>query len=111
MPTVSVGNSTIPYTVRRSARARRLRLVVRPGKVEIVAPVKLADRRIDEFVQAKRRWLYDKTEALRERALVAVPERFVSGAKVLFRGRFLRLRVESVAGGEPSLRYASACAE
>lgn len=108
MPSVSVGNSTIPYEIRRSARAKRLRLVVLPGKVEVVAPRGVGARRIERFVDAKRRWLYDRTEALREQALVATPQRFVSGAKVLFRGRFLRLRVEPVDDAEASLRYASA---
>ncbi len=108
MPSVTVGNSTIPYQVRRSARAKRLRLVVTPGRVEVVAPLRLEDGRIEAFVHSKRRWLYDKTEALRERALVAIPQRFVSGAKVLFRGRFLRLRVEPSEDSEPSLRYANA---
>lgn len=108
MPAVTVGNATIPYRVRRSARAKRLRLVVRPGLVEVVAPARADDARIGAFVDSKRRWLYDKTEALREQALVAVPERFVSGAKVLFRGRFLRLRVEPANVNRVELRYATA---
>ena len=104
---VQVGETVIPYQVRRSARAKRLRLVVRPGKVEVVVPRRVGDARVRAFVDAKRWWLYEKTEALRERSLVAVPPRFVSGAKVLFRGRFLRLRVEPAGLPRPRLRFAT----
>ncbi len=108
MPSVTVGDTSIPYTIRRSPRARRLRLVVAPGRVEVVAPSRLSARQIEAFVHAKRRWLHEKTRALRERALDSMPERYVSGTSILFRGRFRRLWVDSAATTEPSLRYASA---
>lgn len=107
MPTVTVGNTAIPYRVRHSLRAKRLRLVVTPGQVEVVAPANTRDARIQAFVGSKRRWLYDKTEALRKNPLGAMPQRFVTGAKVLFRGRLLKLRIEPADGDEASLRYAT----
>ncbi len=108
MPTVTVGDVAIPYTIRRSARARRLRLVVTPGLVELVAPARAREARIRAFVDSRRHWIRDKTEALRNRSFEPLPPRFVDGAKVLFRGRHLSLRVEPVDGGEAALRHASA---
>ena len=105
---VRIGETLILYQVRRSARAKRLRLVVAPGKVEVVVPRRVGDASVEAFVHSRRRWLLEKTEALRERSLAAVPQRFVSGAKVLFRGRFLGLRVKATGGRRARMRYATA---
>lgn len=108
MPMLAVENTAIPYEIRRSARAKRMRISVRPGRVGVIAPWFTLRRTIVAFVESKRHWIYEKTKLLRKRALVATPQRFVSGAKVLFRGRFLRLRVESTDGGKAGLRFANA---
>ena len=85
MPVVAVGNTAIPYEIKRSSRAKRMRIAVRPGRVDVIAPRFARRVKIEAFVESKRRWIYEKTEALREQELVATPQRFVSGAKVLFR--------------------------
>lgn len=108
MPTVTVGDTAIRYELRRSLRARRLRLVVAPGRVEVVAPRRMREARIREFVDSRRHWLYEKTRALRERSLESLPPRFVDGARVLFRGRFLKLHVDEADVRRAGLRYASA---
>ncbi len=94
MPMLAVGNTAIPYEIKRSPRAKRMRITVRSGRVKVVAPRLTLKRTIVAFVESKRHWIRKKTEALRERELAATPQRFVSGAKVLFRGRFLRLWVQ-----------------
>ena len=108
MPVVRIGETEIPYAVRRSDRARRLRLVVEPRGAEVVAPRRAPEREIHRFVERKHAWLFEKTALVRERALDVLPDRFVSGAKVGFRGRRLRLRVEPGDVEEPVLRYATA---
>ena len=108
MPTVTVDGTAIHYDLRRSQRARRMRLVVAPGRVEVVVPRRTREARVRAFVESRRHWLREKTEALRQRALEALPPRFVDGARILFRGRYLRLRVEPADLGRASLRYASA---
>src|SRR3954466_15752900 len=45
------------YTVRRSDRARRLRIVVAPEGVEVVLPRRMALRHAEEFVAEKRPWI------------------------------------------------------
>ena len=108
MPTVTVGDTAIRYELRRSPRARRLRLVVAPGRVEGGAPRRTREARIREFVDSRRHWLYEKTRALRERSLEPLPPRFVGGAGLLFRGRRLKLHVEEADVRRANLRYASA---
>jgi predicted metal-dependent hydrolase len=103
---VTVGETTIDCHLRRSAKARRLRLVVTPGRVELVAPVAVEERLIREFVDTRRRWLYDKTRRLRDRVLDPLPARFIDGAEILLHGRPLRLRVVIVDRQRASLRHA-----
>lgn len=45
------------YTIRRSARSSRLRILVSDNKVEAVAPPKLAEQKIHQFVVAKQAWI------------------------------------------------------
>jgi predicted metal-dependent hydrolase len=110
MPNLKVGRDTIPYEIKHSSRAKRLRITVRPEEVRVIAPRFTLRRDIVAFVESKSHWIYEKTLALRERRLVAIPGRFVSGAKVLFRGRFLRLWVEATRSCQStnSLRFANA---
>jgi len=46
------------YTVRRSPRARRMRLTVSPlGRVEVVVPRRMAQRHVEPFVREHRDWI------------------------------------------------------
>ena len=61
-----VGRTVIPYEVRRSARARRRRIVVTPERVEVVAPEGQSDEEIAAYVESRRRWVYDALDELRD---------------------------------------------
>lgn len=108
MPMLAVGDAEIPYEIRRSPRAKRMRINVKPGRVEVIAPRFVLRRTIEAFVNSKRRWIYKKTEALRGREFEVTPERFVSGARVRYRDRFLLLRVEPADVDVAALRFANA---
>jgi predicted metal-dependent hydrolase len=55
---IIVGDSTIRYTHRRSARARRVRLAVqRDGAVVLTTPVRTAERFVEGFVLQHARWI------------------------------------------------------
>jgi predicted metal-dependent hydrolase len=108
MPVLAVGDTTIPYEIRRSRRAKRMRITVRPGEVRVIAPLFVRRSRIAALVESKRRWIFEKTHALRERQIAARPDRFVDGARVLFRGRSLRLHVETTNVPRATLRFANA---
>lgn len=108
MGEIEVGARVIPYEVRRSGRAARKRIEVSPGRVVVIVPEGAPEEDIERFVQAKRRWLHDKTEEIGEeveRLRAATPEGFHSGAKILFRGRYLRLRVRSSDVERPTISY------
>lgn len=95
MPVLQVGATEIPYRIRHSAAAKRKRIVVTPGGIEVVAPAGQDDAEIAAFMHDKRRWVYDKREEMQERTTEhPFPTRFATGGKVLYRGRRLRLFVE-----------------
>lgn len=83
----------IPYTVRRSDRARHARIVVDASGVEVVVPRGMALRHVEPFVQEKSRWIERTLRRFREaeRALPA-PE-LEHGGSVPYLGRELLLRV------------------
>jgi hypothetical protein len=95
MPTLRVGNSEVNYVVRFSEKATRNRLSVRSdGSVEAVAPRDASAAGVESFVAGKRKWLIQKLESVRSRQMLAQPQRYESGAKLLYRGRQLMLKVE-----------------
>ncbi len=95
MPTLQVGKTHIPYTIRHSDRAKHLQVVVMPDAVEVVAPAKTTPDQIIHFLDDKRRWLFNAVTDCTRQKPVEQPERYVSGAKVPYRGRRLMLQIES----------------
>ena len=96
MPTLVVGKTSIPYTVTRSKTAMRRRVHVTPDKVEVIVPHSNTADDIEAFVYRKRRWIFDETEVMKERlARRNTIARFVTGAKIPYRGRQMRLKIET----------------
>jgi len=94
MPEIAVDGERIPYELRRSRRARRLRIVVTPGRVEVVVPRRVSEGQARAFVASKAGWLRRHTEALRAAGPRALPNRYEDGAELVLRGRPVRLAVE-----------------
>lgn len=107
MPILRVGRREIAYSIRRSSRAHRRSIVITPGAVEVVAPESHTDEEIAAFVHTRRRWVHDETERMEERLLLdrAAPSRYVSGAKVLYRGRRIPLTVQDAALAEAVVEH------
>jgi len=95
--TVQVGGREIAYTVRFSDRARKKRIVVTPERVEVVAPVREAEgaNGVQDFVRSKRKWILNAVDHCRKPITATHKQRYVSGAKLLYRGRRLMIRVRS----------------
>ena len=96
MPVLLVGETEIPYTVRSSARAQRKRITVTPAGVEVVVPEGTptdGPDSSDEYVQRRRRWVFDSVRAVEADRNRLLEQRFASGAKLQYRGRWLMLDV------------------
>ena len=95
MPVLTVGATDIHYVLRRSAGASRARLTVTPEIVEVVVPTSATYDQIHGVLHRRRKWLYDQTQSMAEQTAKApMIGRFASGAKILYRGRLMRLTVE-----------------
>jgi predicted metal-dependent hydrolase len=76
----------VPYTVRRSDRARHPRIEVRPEGVEVVVPRRMALRRVAPFVAEKQRWIERSLRKMREAEAEVPAARLRDGGCVPFLG-------------------------
>ena len=106
MPVLTVGPEVIAYEVRRSRRAVRGRIVVRPAGVEVVVPGGTPERRVRDMVERNRRWIVARWTAMR-RALAAHPgsPRLIDGAEIAYRGRPVPLRIVRSGDGPTDVAY------
>ncbi len=95
---LTVGDTVIPYDVRISAKATRKRIVVTPGRVEVVVPAGTpmdGAEGVVPYVHRKRRWVFDAVRELEERRLAHLAQQYASGAKLQYRGRWIMLDVRA----------------
>ena len=94
MPSISIGKREIDYELSLSTTASERRITVTPGRVDVQALASDNDTQIAEFLHRKRQWLFnavrDMEQTISGRA--SVP-RFMSGSKIPYRGRTVRLTV------------------
>ena len=98
MPVLTIGQTEIPYRVRESAKASRKRIVVTPEGVEVVVPrgtPREGTQGIDAYLRRRRRWVFDSVREIEERRRKLLEQRYASGAKLQYRGRWLMLDVKA----------------
>jgi predicted metal-dependent hydrolase len=83
----------IDYRVRESERARRARIVIDGGGVEVVVPRGFALRKVEPFVEEKRPWIERTLRRLRESDAEQPPARIEDGGEVPYLGERLALRL------------------
>jgi predicted metal-dependent hydrolase len=87
------------YQIKRSVRATRVRIVVKLGKVEVVAPVKgVSEKRIAQFVQEKRQWIEQtlaKIAQMTQSHGSPIPDVYGEGTEILYRGQAYRLSLQA----------------
>ncbi|WP_404383211.1 M48 family metallopeptidase [Caenispirillum salinarum] len=106
MPVLTVGECRILYDLKRSEVATRARLTVTPERVEVVVPTSATDAEVEAMLHRRRGWLVEQTRQMVERtAKTNSVRRFVTGAKVPYRGRLMRLRVEPTDGTLVEVSY------
>lgn len=85
------------YTIRRSLRSTRLRLIVSNNKVEAVAPPKLSEQKIHQFVLAKRTWIIQALGKIAQKQSAQrqfAPPHYGDGAKIPYLGELYPLSVQ-----------------
>ena len=106
MPSLQIGQTEIPYELRRSATACERRITVTPGHVEVLALSIDDEEAVAGFLDRKRQWLFN---TVREMARItanrhAVP-RFMTGSKIPYRGRKMPLTVRRTDAERADVTY------
>ncbi|MGN3974253.1 M48 family metallopeptidase [Tsuneonella sp. SYSU-LHT278] len=98
-PEIEIGGRTVPVTIRRNARARRLTLRLAPdgSEVRVTLPGWCASREALAFVHARTGWLAEQLGKVPERR---APE---PGGSLLYRGRDLVIDWRERCGRSPIL--------
>jgi predicted metal-dependent hydrolase len=88
MQVLTVGQTRITYNLHRSKVAKSARLSVTPEGIDLVVPDWASDEDIDGVLRRRRGWLVEQSKAIAERVATAPKVgRFVTGAKIPYRGR------------------------
>lgn len=92
---------TTAVNIRRSTRAKRLRLAVKPGLIELVVPAGFAQAQAQAFLERHRAWAEAKLDEMNAKAgsLSSVPG-FASNPTVPWRGREIPLRIQEGPGSK-----------
>ncbi|TDP77656.1 M48 family metallopeptidase [Bradymonas sediminis] len=95
---LKVGDTVIPYRVRRSPRATQKRVELTPAEVLVIAPQNTppdGPGSVEAFLLKKRRAIYQAFRELQrgEARRDALPQSWERGAKLMYRGRNLMLEI------------------
>ena len=87
------------YTIRRSQRAKKTRIIVTPEKIEVVAPLGVSEQVIHNFVKDHKTWVEVTSQKvkLRKKNIKRIaPVNYNNEALVPFRGDQVRIKLEQV---------------
>lgn len=96
MEEIVIGRTRIPVIVRENSRLKRSRLSVDTNGVLVETPSGTKQEVITSFLEQRVEWIFHHWDEFRGKSISSVwPERFVSGAKVMFLGRFEPIEVRT----------------
>lgn len=88
-----------PIRIRRSLKAKRLRLAVKPGLIELVIPRGATEAQAMAFLSRHRSWAENKLKEFdRKAAQFPTPSSFVDASTLPWRGRELPLLIKDSPG-------------
>ncbi|MCK5829985.1 MAG: M48 family metallopeptidase [Methylococcales bacterium] len=88
---------TFNYTIRRSQRAKKIRIIVTSEKIEVVAPLRVSERMIHDFISQNQDWVEvasNKVKKIKNNIKKLAPDTYSHGVFVPFRGNQVRIRLE-----------------
>ncbi len=96
MPFIQFQSHPLIYTLRRSLRAKRLHMILRQQQFEVVAPPKISNQTILQFVFSHKEWMakhYHKQKR-RQKSVSVWPTVMAAGEIITFRGKKMRLNIK-----------------
>ena len=86
-------NSTIEYTLKRSARKTIGISVERDGSVVVSAPEIVTEEAIAQHVHTKRLWVWEKQAIKKHQNAEAPQKQFIAGESFEYLGRRYRMKI------------------
>lgn len=83
---------TIPYTIRRSTRTKRLKIAVSAQGVEVIIPKRFAAYKVPAIIQKRKAWIEKHFAIFQSRPRPAIAE-FSQGAPFLYQQKKLTLSI------------------
>jgi len=103
MKAVTLGG--LPFVLRRSAERRTVEIIVeRDGGLALSAPREASLEDLEQLVEQKRQWIYDRLSDKDAFTQSGAPKEYVSGEGFHYLGRSYRLKVLENGTGQPALR-------
>lgn len=99
LDSIKLGGRNVDYHVVRSKAARKLRVRVGPGGVEVVRPETRENGEIEAFLLAHEGWIVGQLDRVERFRAVRRPQRNGVG-EILYRGNATPVRVEDIARRE-----------
>ena len=110
MGKIIVGKTAISYDVRESSKAKAKKIVVTPDQVEVVVPQGTPERSTEEFVEQKKNKVFITQHEVNEKARQIKnnsPTHYITGAKIKYRGRMMRLFAQKESVDSIRVKYKS----
>lgn len=106
MGVVRIGQTEVAYELQRSAAASERRITVTPGYVEVLALTTDDDAEIAAFLTRKRQWLFNALRELEaQTSSRSIVRRFMTGSKIPYRGRHVKLTVRRHDGAHVEINF------
>ncbi len=105
MPVLQIGETNISYTIRYSKRSKRQRIIVSPKGVEVVAPINTPEELITKFINSKKDWLCKTVTETILKYPQKLPQRYINGEKVMYRGSYFLLNINSTDANKVIINY------
>lgn len=97
----ALNNTHRGYQIRRSSRAKRLRIVVTVDKVEAVAPLRMSERQIHQFMRTRQAWVEtakNKVQQHVDRIASFAPASYEQSALIPYQGAQYKLQIQMTKG-------------
>jgi len=96
------------YTIRRSARATKVRIIVTANKIEVVAPVNATEKQLHQFVVAQQQWIMSTVAKIIKRQLPPVnPISYSAGSSIVYQGKSYLLKLRATASTHINIEFAN----
>lgn len=89
-----MSNLPFTYSIRRSPRATKTRIIVTTTKVEVVAPPQIAEHRLHQFVSEKQQWIISAlNKVVSQQPKAPAPAFYREGVDITYQGTAYKLSI------------------